>query len=231
MRRVSQWVGAFCLLLIWGGCASTEGRYRVAEDVVLMPRTVAVVPVAVTFAGRAPRGVGADEIVSRETADSLAFQAGLYEAIEQRAARAQGAPLGLQHFDTTNERLEADGISVRDSWSMNSQELAGVLGVDAVVRSEVHRWRYRSNWASFGWELGQEILFDAIDDDEYGDHNDSAVAPVRANDVFVDTALIDGRSGEVLWGLQVDTVTNWIRRPNGVVRSVSRQVAREFPLI
>jgi len=234
MRRVSHWagawVGACCLPLIFVGCASTEGRYRAPEDAVYAPRTVAVVPVAVTFAGRAPRGVDADEIEFREIADSLAFQVGLHEAIVNRVARVQGTALGLQHLETTNERLEAEGISIRDSWSMNSQELAGVLGVDAVVRSEVHRWRYRSNWASFGWELSQEILLDAIDDDEYGDDHDHATAPVRANDVFVDTALIDGRSGEVLWGLQVDTATNWIRRPNGVVRSISRQVARELPL-
>ena len=123
-------------------------------------------------------------------------------------------------------------MTPRRSWEIPSEELAGMLGVDAVVRTEVQKTRYLSNWSSFGLEVGAEILHDILHEtDDYDGYDDdhAAGAFAKTHDIYVDAVLVDGRSGEILWGIVVERGINWTRGANSVVRGVSRKVAREFP--
>ncbi|MEM7586131.1 MAG: hypothetical protein AAF560_22260, partial [Acidobacteriota bacterium] len=155
-------------------------------------RTVAVLPFEMIFAGKAPRGMTARQIQAIEEQESIAFQTSLYLRLLNRIDRGY-LDIDVQQVEETNRILAAHRIDIRDSWYMSPQELAQVLGVDAVVRTRVEKTRYLSDGASFGIDLGTHILAEILhDDDDHHHHDVVHHGMVKTHDIFADGALLSG---------------------------------------
>ncbi|MCP3928791.1 MAG: hypothetical protein GY705_06790 [Bacteroidetes bacterium] len=77
-----------------------------------------------------------------------------------RSTRSGKKPIyiNLQHYDKTTYLLENAGISIRDAWKEDPERLAEILEVDAVVKARIEKQRFMSDLASFGIDLGIEIM-------------------------------------------------------------------------
>lgn len=191
-------------------------------------RTVAVLPFAMVFTGQAPRGFSAEQLTEIEELESLAFQAALYDSFLNRASvRTRGRyRVEIQPVTITNRILADRGIGLRRSWTMSPEELARLLGVDAVVRSTAHKARYLSDLASFGVEVGLDVLHEAT-----AGAADPLLPPglTKTYDVYVECVLVNGDDGDLLWKVAVHRATDWRRSANDVVVGVTRKLARKFP--
>ncbi len=214
--------------------ACTTVNYRSPEFAVqtVDHKTVAVLPFEMVFTGKAPAHLAPHQIAHIEEMESLAFQTSLYYRLLNRSSADRQNPItiALQPVEETNRILAANRIGLRDSWYMEEEELAEILGVDAVVRTRVKKTRYMSDLASFGVDVGVHVLHDVFH--EATDHEIPLPIPYglqKTHDIWADGSLMSGEDGSLLWKVAVHRVTDWTRPANDVIEGVTKKLARKFP--
>lgn len=223
MKRLTH----LLLVLSLAGCTAVDYTSPRFPEAAREHRSVAVLPVEMVFTGKAPKGLTAEDVMRIEEGESLAFQASLYNYLLNRSSRDRRRPIriSIQPIETTNRLLGDGELAVRDSWALPPEELAELLGVDAVVRTRVRKTRYLSDLASFGIAAGVHVVLEAIDD---GHHWLFPWGP-RTYDIYAEGALVDGHDGALLWKVAVHRETDWTRPANDVVRGITRKLAKKFP--
>lgn len=225
MKRLTLWLTPLLLPLLLAACTSVHYR---APGLGPGGGTLAVLPFEMVFTGKAPTNWTVKDIERLEEAESLAFQAALYDRLLNRSSvhRSRRIHLAIQPVATTNHLLADAGIGIRDSWARSPEELARLLGVDAVVRTTVFKTRHLSDAASYGIDVGLAVLHEVT-----RGHADPYIPPglTRTHDIRVDSTLCDGRDGSVLWRLVVDRETDWHRPANDVIAGLTKKLARKFP--
>lgn len=218
------------LIALVFSAACTSVTYRSPEVATIRAhRTVAVLPVEMVFTGKAPSGITGEQILDIEEAESLAFQASLYHRLLHRVGRGR-LDVDLQQIEETNRLLSEEGIGVRESWILPPEELAEILGVDAVSRTRVKKTRYMSDLTSFSIEVGSHILYEIFHDASDGDvHLPVLYGLVKTHDVYADGSLVSGVDGTLLWQVQVQGSTDWARSANDVIEGITKKLARKFP--
>ena len=216
------------LLLLSLGCTAVDYRSPRFTELTTDHRTVAVLPFEMVFAGKAPRGLTGPQIARIEERESLAFQTSLYFRLLNQVGKGR-IDIELQPVEETHRIFADHHIGVRDSWSMATEDLARILGVDAVVRTRVEKTRYLSDGASFGIDAGIHVLEEILGDDDDGDHHGHIPHVLKTHDIFADGALLSGRDGELLWRVAVYRETDWTRSANDVIEGLTKKLARKFP--
>jgi hypothetical protein len=189
-------------------------------------RVIAVLPFEMIFTGKQPKKLTGQQIKKIEEMESLAFQDSLYHLLfRQSTKRHHPVRIEIQPVVRTNRTLDNHGIGIRESWDIESEELARILQVDAVVRTRVEKRRYMSGLASFGIELGSAILNEILNDE----------IPiwlfVRAptNAIRAECYLYNRRDGSALWGISLVDDTDWRLPANEIIHHINHYFARKFP--
>ena len=193
---------------------------------------VAVLPFEMIFTGKAPENLMPHQIARIEEMESLAFQTSLYYQLLNRSSAHRDRPItiAIQPVEETNRILDDKGVGLRDSWTIEEEELAEILGVEAVVRTRVKKTRYMSDLASYGIDVGTHILHDVIHDVTDGD----VYLPIpygldKTHDIWADGSLLSGEDGSLLWKVAVHRETDWSRPANDVIEGVTKKLAKRFP--
>lgn len=217
------------ILLLSVACTAVDYQSPTFVDQTRGHRSVAVLPFEMVFTGKAPAGLGAAQIRSIEEAESLAFQTSLYFRLLNHAGKGR-IGIDVQQVEETNRLLAAHRIGIRDSWAMSPQDLATVLGVDAVVRTRVEKTRYLSDLASYGLDVGAHVVHEVVHEATGGDvHLPIPYGMIRTHDIFADGLLLSGRDGDLLWRVAVHREADWTRPANDVIEGLTRKLARKFP--
>jgi hypothetical protein len=190
-------------------------------------QTIAVVPVEMVFAGNQPKSLTPSDIERLEEGESRAFQISLYNEI-LRSTRSGKKPLtvDMQSIDRTATLMEQAGVSVRDSWTLDPEDLATLLGVDAIVRSRIQKTRYFSDLASYGIDIGVYLV---------GILTGLWLDPFlpgqlqRNKQVQQFASVVDGRSGTVLWSMNQTVEADWSLPSQQIIDGINRRMARKFP--
>lgn len=190
--------------------------------------TIAVLPFEMVFTGKVPADVSHDQILAIEEAESLAFQHSFYNRLLDRSSVTRKNPIlvHIQPIASTNRILSESGIGVRESWHLPAEELADTLRVDAVIRTRVVKERYLSDVASYGTEVGIEVLHRATEGKA-----DWLIPPglTRTHDIHADSALVSCSDGDLLWKVEVHRATDWRRPANDVIVGITGKLSKKFP--
>lgn len=190
--------------------------------------TVAVLPFEMVFTGRVPADVRPEQILAIEEAESLAFQHAFYNRLLDRSSVTRQRPIlvHIQPVEITNRILKEHEIAIRESWGRPAEELAETLGVDGVIRTRVVKERYLSDLASYGTEVGLEILHRATEG-----RTDWLIPPglTRTHDIHAESELVGCPGGEMLWKVEVHRATDWRRPANDVIVGLTRKLSKKFP--
>ncbi len=213
------------ILLVTPSCTGnyfvTPAFYEKAEG----HRIIAILPFEMIFTGKKPKKLTIPQIRDIEEQESLAFQDSFYTMLMHQATRSTHPILvEIQAVDTTNHILEKKGITIRDTWEMNSEELAHLLNVDAVVRTRVIKKRFMSGLASFGIEVGNMILNEILEDTPL-----RIFAPNPTSGIKAECQVCDGRDGSVLWAIDMKDATDWTLPANEIIHNINHYFARNFP--
>ena len=195
-------------------------------------RTVAVLPFEMIFTGKAPAHLAPHQIARIEEMESLAFQTSLYYRLLNRSSAHRRDPItiALQPVEETNRILDAHGVDLRGSWTMEEEELAEILGVDAVVRTRVKKTRYMSDLASYGIDVGTHVLHDVVHDATDGQvHLPIPFGLDKTYDIWADGSLMSGEDGSLLWKVAVHRATDWQRPADDVIEGITKKLAKKFP--
>lgn len=220
--------GALLASLLVTGCTTVHYESpRLAEREPTRD-TVAVLPFEMVFTGKIPADLGPAQISAIEEAESLAFQHSFYNRLLDRSSATRKRPIlvHIQPIEITNRILSDHKISIRQSWALPAEELATTLEVDAVIRTRVIKERYLSDVASYGTEVGLEVLHRATEG-----KTDWLIPPglTRTHDIHADSSLVACPDGDLLWKVEVHRATDWRRPANDVIVGITAKLSKKFP--
>lgn len=186
-------------------------------------QTIAVVPVVIEMTGIEYMQYDEETRIIAETDESKMFQQVLYGEI-LRSTKNNRKPIrvDVQTFQETLNILEKNEISIRDSWTIPSDELAEMLGVDAIVKSKVVKNRYLPDVLSMGINVAR-VVIDAVFDTPITSRIQ------RTGEIYTTVSLIDGNNPVTLWNSHRAAEIDWRDNSNAIVNNVYRHVSRKFP--
>ena len=176
----------------------------------LLSRPVALLPFDVSINLRElPEGLTEEDLRAQERDEAYAFQRQLYTEFLRRYARGQYT-VQFQDVDTTNVLLNRADVDYRAIYSSYTKdELAGILGVAAVVSGGIGRSRPLGTGAA----IATTNLFGVG----------------TTNHVEASMTVHDGNDGTLLWSYDHEVAGGLGSTPESVAESLMRGVARSFP--
>lgn len=185
-------------------------------------KTVAVLPVEVTYTGNIPKNVTATDVAKIEENESKTYMRSLYGNI-LRSVNSQKKPSNtkFQSVDKTLQILQTNNISIRDAWTQDPAELSKLLGVDAVVKMHVTENRIMSNVASGAFSVLNDVLWNVKGKVPIGN------APTKTNDIIATCSL--EHDGYSIWSDKYNEETDFKNQPQEVIDYITRKFGQHFP--
>ncbi|MFN0212664.1 MAG: hypothetical protein ACKVT2_00290 [Saprospiraceae bacterium] len=223
--KIINILGLLFLLVFTTNCTRKYFKASDIDEKTAPHKMVAILPFEVEMQGRMPKNW--DEQKKKEVLESESemFQRSLINRILRSSNNRRGNfKVSFQAIDKTRAVLIENGYNHESMKNKDPQELAKLLGVDAVFKVKLRKHRYLSDAASFGISKGIEIL--------QSTGNLPGIIPgqaTRTNDINIDGSLINAENGEVLYSFSDRCGAHWNRPPEYIVEQVNRRIARRFP--
>ncbi|MBS1653854.1 MAG: hypothetical protein JSU05_03340 [Bacteroidetes bacterium] len=181
-------------------------------------------PAEMVFTGKQPKDLSDSALNEIEDAESTAFQTSLYSNILQYANYGRYYMyVGVQDVNTTLNTLKENNISIRDSWKMDGKKLAEMLGVDAVVRMQITKKRFMSDYASYGVDIARNVL------NETPLRNKLPVpySIGKTEDIYAYCSVVS--DDITLWNNHYKGTANWNNPSNEIIENITASFGRNFP--
>ncbi len=206
-------------------CTSSCKRYYQISDFEQHTqdhKKIAILPFEIYTSGFVPKELTPEMIEEIERVESTTFQSNFFSKV-LASHRKSERPLqvSVQHYTQTNSILEENGIGLKESWTKNPEELAQILGVDAVVKARIEKDQYFSDGLSIGLDISQSIIAVFAERSPF-------FLPNQNKEVVSDYALV-GNDGTVLWSIGYRHVADWQRQADQLVSNINSRSSRHFP--
>jgi hypothetical protein len=208
MRRLAL---AAAVALPLSGCATHQAYLNPQfATATATHHTVAILPFHVTISReRLPKNLNAEDVTRMEHEEAFAVQGQLYTQLLRRADRYT---VQFQDVARTNVLLERAGITYDSLSARTPDEMAKLLGVDAVISGQVRR---RKPMAT-GTAIALGVLF-------------GGAFMGNTNEVGVDLQLHNGQDGALLWNFSHKFGGSIGSSPDRLAEAMMSSIARRFP--
>ena len=187
-------------------------------------KVVAILPAEVSFTGKLPKNVSPESIAEAEERESIDFQYALMNSILRHAnTRKYITTVNFQDVNTTQKMLEQNNVSVRDSWKKDDNELAKLLGVDAVIRMNIRKQRYMSDEASYGVGVAKQVIYST----KIGSKVPVPGSVGKTFDIYATCNLLS--DNQTLWNDNYKRTTDYEVQPNVIVEWITNDFGENFP--
>ena len=187
-------------------------------------KVVAILPAEVTLAGKLPKNLSPEDIAKAEETESVNFQYALMNSILRHAnTRKYVTTVNFQDINTTQKILDANSISIRDSWKKDDNELAKLLGVDAVIRMSIRKQRYMSDEASYGVGVAKSVIYRT----GIGSKVPVPNSVGKTYDVYASCNLLS--DNQTLWNDNYKRAADYDTQPNVIVEWITNWFGENFP--
>jgi len=206
---------------------SCSNKYYTAsnfEEKTQKHKVVAILPAEVTLSGKLPKNLKPEDIAKAEERESIDFQYALMNSILNHAnTKKYITTVNFQDINTTQKILEENNISVRDSWKKNDEELAKILGVDAVIRMNIRKQRYMSDEASYGVGMAKQVIYRT----GLGSKVPVPSSVGKTYDIYATCNLLS--ENQTLWNDNYKRSTDYDTAPNVIVEWITDDFGTNFP--
>jgi hypothetical protein len=187
-------------------------------------KVVAILPAEIIFSGKQPKNLSPEDIAKAEETESVNFQYALMNSILRHAnTKKYITTVNFQDINTTQKILEKNNISVRDSWKKDDEELAKLLGVDAVIRMNIRKQRYMSDEASYGVGVAKQIVYKT----GIGSKVPVPGSVGKTYDVYASCNLLS--DNQTLWNDNYKRSTDYETQPNVIIEWITDSFGENFP--
>lgn len=217
----------YFILLIVGISSCRTGRNYTSQDPDLYKvKTIAILPVKVIYNGNIPKKLTKAQLDSIAIVDGLFFQKSLNNNLLSRSGgKKRIGGVSYQATEKTNNILTNSKYNLTNFYTADPDELAKLLGVDAVIKMEVTSNRIMSDLASLGIDLLKEIL--GNNNINLGTVLGGAADQNRTADITTYSTLI--YSGKTLWNSRYQQSADWQDNTNEVIDRITSAMGRNFP--
>lgn len=206
---------------------SCSNKYYTAsnfEEKTEKHKVVAILPAEVTLSGKLPKNLTPEDIAKAEERESIDFQYALMNSILNHAnTKKYITTVNFQDINTTQKILEQNNISVRDSWKKDDEELAKILGVDAVIRMNIRKQRYMSDEASYGVGMAKQVIYKT----GLGSKVPVPSSVGKTYDIYATCNLLS--DNQTLWNDNYKRSTDYDTAPNVIVEWITDDFGTNFP--
>ena len=206
---------------------SCSNKYYTAsnfEEKTQKHKVVAILPAEVTLSGKLPKNLTPEDIAKAEERESIDFQYALMNSILNHAnTKKYITTVNFQDINTTQKILEQNNISVRDSWKKDDEELAKILGVDAVIRMNIRKQRYMSDEASYGVGVAKQVIYKT----GIGSKVPVPSSVGKTYDIYATCNLLS--DNQTLWNDNYKRSTDYDTAPNVIVEWITNDFGENFP--
>jgi len=206
---------------------SCSNKYYTAsnfEEKTQKHKVVAILPAEVTLSGKLPKNLTPEDIAKAEERESIDFQYALMNSILNHAnTKKYITTVNFQDINTTQKILEQNNISVRDSWKKDDEELAKILGVDAVIRMNIRKQRYMSDEASYGVGVARQVIYKT----GIGSKVPVPSSVGKTYDIYATCNLLS--DNQTLWNDNYKRSTDYDTAPNVIVEWITNDFGENFP--
>lgn len=187
-------------------------------------KTIAVLPVQLELVGNMPKNVTAEQLQkSLEQQSKFMYRALYIDLVQYTDTRLRRySQVQFQSLDRTRTLLSEKKISDSASWQMDPAELSKMLGVDAVVSMKVTQNRIMSDQAALSVDVVGGIIRSTVPGLSL------PTGAARTSDMYVNCALM--KEGYSVWSTRFTNSTDWNYPVQEAIQSVTRGIARRFPL-
>lgn len=208
MRRL---VVALAVALPLAGCATHQAYLNPQfSSTTAAHRQVAVLPFHVTISReRLPRELTPEDLARAEKEEGYAVQSQLYT---QLLRRSDQFTVEFQDVSRTNVLLERAGLTYDSLGTRTKEEIAQLLGVDAVITGRIQR----SKPMATGTAIALGVLFGPL-------------FMGNTNRVAVDLQLHDGQQGSLLWTFSHKFGGSIGSSPENLAEAMMASIARRLP--
>lgn len=187
-------------------------------------KTVAVLPFFVSQTGHRAKGVTDESIQKANDELGIVFQESLYSFLLKHTGRKKKEPLAVfQSTQQTNGLLRKTGWTIQEMYAKTPEELAQLLGVDAVVMTTLSSNKNISDGLATGLAIGQVVLATAS-------QNTVLMPGINAADLNMNCSLYDKENGRLLWKTFRQGSTSMPGNANNLAEFYSNWIAKRFPL-
>lgn len=216
-------LSAFTLLLL--SCGTNRAVYQSPdfEQKTARHKTVAILPVQLIQTGHRPKEVSEADVKSSNEKWGYVFQESLQSYIlKQTAKNKKGQPVSFQSTQKTNALLKEQKVSVEALYNQQPEEIARLLGVDAVIMTTLNHNRNFSDGVAYGLAAARTIA------------NVVSRTPVitpgmDAANVNINCSLYDAKDSKLLWKTFRDGGTDLPANVNELIEHYSNWIARKLP--
>jgi hypothetical protein len=195
------------LALTTGACATIYQTPKFTE-MKSNHRLVALLPFDVSISSaRLPKDMTIEMLKEMEKDEGYNTQALFYIRFLKNSADFNTA---FQDVDKTNAILAANNIGFEDLRTKLKEDLASLLGVDAIISGKIQREKPMSEAAAIA--VGILVGF-------WG----------ATNKVNIDLTIHDGRTGELFWKYSHQLSGSIGSSSEQLVKAFTRKIARNFP--
>lgn len=187
-------------------------------------KVVAILPAEVTLTGKQPKNLSPEDIAKAEETESVNFQYALMNGILRHAnTKRYVTTVNFQDVNTTQKILDQNNISIRDSWKKDDNELAKLLGVDAVIRMNIRKQRYMSDEASYGVGVAKSVIYRT----GIGSKVPVPNSVGKTYDIYATCNLLS--ENQTLWNDNYKRSTDYDTQPNVIVEWITDWFGENFP--
>ncbi|NJO25395.1 MAG: hypothetical protein HC867_05935 [Bacteroidia bacterium] len=187
-------------------------------------RKIAVLPSEMVFTGNLPKELTKEDVAKIEEQESRAFQMALYSNILQHAnSRKYYMSVDVQDVNKTINTLQENNISFRESWKTDDKRLLDLLGVDAIVRMQITKKRYMSDYASYGVTVARDIIRES----PFGSKLPVPRSLGKTEDIYAYCSVIS--NGVTLWNNSYKSAADWNNPSTEIIENITDNFGRNFP--
>ena len=216
-------LSAFAFLLF--SCGTNRAIYQSPdfEQKTARHKTVAILPVQLIQTGHRPKEVSEADVKSSNEKWGYVFQESLQSYIlKQTAKNKKGQPVSFQATQKTNALLKEQQLSVEDLYGKQPEDIAQLLGVDAVIMTTMNHNKNFSDGVAYGLAAARTIA-NVVS-------RTPVIAPgMDAANVNINCSLYDAKDSKLLWKTFRDGGTDLPANVNELMEHYSNWIAKKLP--
>ncbi|RYE01760.1 MAG: hypothetical protein EOP50_01440 [Sphingobacteriales bacterium] len=209
-------------------CSTNKNVFKAADfsTQATAHHKIAVLPVRVVQSGWVGKKETPESIRAANEAWSASFQETLLSYIVSKAGkRKKGPAVTFQGVPQTNALLKAAGLDIESAYAKSPDELAKILGVDAVIMTTLDKKKNVSDGVATAIGAGRQLLNIFGN----GTSGSTALDGYKATDIQMNSALYDARDGRLLWKTFREGGDDLPKNVNDLVQYYSLWIAKKLP--
>jgi hypothetical protein len=219
----------FILAISLASCGTHRDVYKSPDfaEKASRHRTVAILPMRITQTGHKAKTETEESIKAANEKWGFTFQETfLTYALKQTSKHKKSPVISFQSIQKTNAVLKQAGLTIDQVYEKTPEEIAALLGVDAVLMTTVERDKNFSDGVAYGLAAGRAVL-SAIG--KPGTSVAGSALSMNSSDINMNSYLYNAGDSKLLWKTFRKGGTDLPSDVNGVIEYYSNWIAKRIP--